>query len=175
MLVHRDATIKEIMARVIEELGFDKTSSDLSIWAIDSNGQANLDDSDGVLKLNLAHTSPVMNMPFGKVFGIMQETAMKVSQLNCKGYSNDGKPLHNESKLVQKQVMTLTGGKYVRENPVLFKKKKCLRDMVYVLWSRCKRFSLDLTAASTLRGSIPRRVSFHCVVLLRDALTCKSI
>lgn len=47
--------------------------------------------------------------------------------------------------------------------------------MVYVLWSSCKTSCLDLTALSTLRASIPRRVSFHCVVLLLDALTCKSI
>jgi len=57
VLVHEKVTVEEIMDHVMGELGFDKISSELSIWAMDNNGRVNVEDPDGVLKLNLAHFS----------------------------------------------------------------------------------------------------------------------
>jgi len=42
----------------------------------------------------------------------MVEIAVKVSQIEFMGESeDDGEAFHNESKLIERKVMTLTGGK----------------------------------------------------------------
>jgi len=80
---------------------------------MDNNGRANVENLDGVLKLNLAHTSPVMQMPFKVVFERMEEIAVKVSQMEFCGEPQDdgGEVGHYEWKLIERKVMRLTGRK----------------------------------------------------------------
>jgi len=113
MMVHEKVTIEEIMDHIMGELGLDKISSELSIFGMDNNGRANVENPDGVLKLNLAHTSPVMQMPFKVVFERMEEITVKVSQIEFCGEpeDDDGEAFHNEWKLIERKVMRLTGGK----------------------------------------------------------------
>jgi len=106
-MVHRDVKIEEIVQFPVSAFLLDEIpSTELFIWAVDNKGRVNVEDLDGQLNLNLTHTSPVLKMPFGKVFKIMEEAAEKMCQITAIEESEDHK-IPYEWQLVENMVMTI--------------------------------------------------------------------
>jgi len=107
VMVHRDVKIKEIIEFLVSKFRLKEIpSTEMFIWAMDNHGRVNVEDLDGQLNLNLTHTSPVMEMPFGKVFKTMQEAGEKMCQITDIEESEDHE-IPYEWQLVENMTMTL--------------------------------------------------------------------
>jgi len=107
VMVHCDVKVKEIFQFLVSKFRLNEISTtEMFIWAMDNHGHVNVEDLDGQLNLNLTHTSPVMEMPFGKVFKTMQEAAEKMCRITEIEESDDHE-IPYEWQLVENMTMTL--------------------------------------------------------------------
>jgi len=107
VIVHHDVKIKEIFKFLVTAFRLKEDSTtEMFIWAMDNEGGVNVEDLDGQLNLNLTHTSPVLEMPFDRVFKTMQAAAEKMKEITAKEESDDHEIPH-EWQLVENITFTL--------------------------------------------------------------------
>ena len=107
IILRHGVTIKELFEFLVSKFRLSKIpSTELFIWAMDNDGRMNLEDLDGQLNLHIGHTSPVMEMPFDKVFKVMQEAAVEMDKITAVEESEEHE-IPYEALTVQNKTMTI--------------------------------------------------------------------